>query len=74
MPTPIAPRAPTLVPCALFAALAAALIATHYVVEQGSLAQALAYQFVGLAAFVAVVTGTLLHRPERRAYLWWRAA
>ncbi len=74
MSTPTAQRALALVPCALFAALAAALIATHYVVERGSFTQALLYQAVGFAAVVAVVAGTLLYRPERQAYLWWLAA
>ncbi len=32
------------------------------------------YQSVGFAACIAVVTGILLHRPERQAYLWWLAA
>ena len=36
--------------------------------------QTLSYEGIGVLALVACVTGILVHRPERPAYLWWLAA
>jgi signal transduction histidine kinase/ActR/RegA family two-component response regulator len=56
-----------------FLALSAAIIAVHYAVEIGSLAQALVYAALGIVACAAVVTGILVRKPAKRAYLWFLA-
>ena len=61
-------------PFSLYLAAAACLIGFHYALPAGSGRQALAFQAVGTAAFVAVVAGIRLHRPARTAHLWTLAA
>ncbi len=55
-------------------ALAASLIAGYFIAGQGTTAQTLSYEGIGVLALVACITGILVHRPERAAYLWWLAA
>ena len=40
----------------------------------GTTLQTLSYEGIGVLALVACVTGILVHRPERAAYLWWLVA
>ncbi|MDX6399276.1 MAG: hypothetical protein QOJ43_2684, partial [Gaiellaceae bacterium] len=56
-----------------FLALGATIIVLHYAFAIGSLAQALAYVSIGMVACAAVVTGIVLRRPTKKAYLWFLA-
>jgi signal transduction histidine kinase/ActR/RegA family two-component response regulator len=49
-------------------------MAVYFLAGVGSTAQTLSYEGIGVLALVACVTGILVHRPQRPAYLWWLVA
>jgi signal transduction histidine kinase/ActR/RegA family two-component response regulator len=53
-----------------FLALSAGIIVLHYALATGTIAQSFAYLAMGIVACAAVVTGILVQRPARAAYLW----